>query len=579
MLVEEGSGEGVVDIVLGVSADARSVRTVLLDGEDGDGITVDQDIIPVRTAADVAERVVSAIVAAQRGAGQGGYRLSSTGVAVGDRVQAGALRSALADSRVHGVTLVSTFLAAAALTQTVGAALGYRRTALLFVEPRNATLAVVDSADGTTIAVCRVLLPADDAGWLAELAAIAAGAATSTSHPDGIFVVGSGVNVGAVTATLAAASPIPLSVPENPETSLARGAALAGAHAPLLESSTSALAWARDPGTGVVGSARTGLRHGESGFAECGDESARYEVEPLAYSAVGGDDAVEYPDFGAAQTPGARRPFLLAGSALVALFVAGVTALVLAVAVGVQPTASSQPSPGGQLTVPARQALLPPAPLPNPIQAPVRVPAPVAHRVPAPAPAPAPDSAPAPAVPAAVPAPEVPAAVPAPEVPAAVPAPEVPVPALQAPLAVPQAPAPPPGLPIPIPIPIPIPALIPLPALAPAPARAPVRAPVSSPAPAPAPVSAPGPVPGPAQVAPPSVQPVTPRPPVAILPPILHLPTKSASKSDAGSPGVGGENRDARPGQPRSGGTNRGGLPAMPGSGGSADGDSGGFRH
>ncbi|GAB4945950.1 hypothetical protein MAHJHV50_50790 [Mycobacterium avium subsp. hominissuis] len=39
---------------------------------------------------------------------------------------------------------------------------------------------------------------------------------------------------------------------EEPETALARGAALAAANAPLFASSTAALAYAQDPGTGAV---------------------------------------------------------------------------------------------------------------------------------------------------------------------------------------------------------------------------------------------------------------------------------------------------------------------------------------
>ena len=43
-----------------------------------------------------------------------------------------------------------------------------------------------------------------------------------------------------------------VSAPEEPETALARGAALASANAPLFASSTAALAYAQDPGTGAV---------------------------------------------------------------------------------------------------------------------------------------------------------------------------------------------------------------------------------------------------------------------------------------------------------------------------------------
>ena len=65
--------------------------------------------------------------------------------------------------------LVSAFMAAAALAQAVGDATNYAHTALLFVEPYTATLAVVDSADGSIAEVHRQLLPDDEDQAVAEL--------------------------------------------------------------------------------------------------------------------------------------------------------------------------------------------------------------------------------------------------------------------------------------------------------------------------------------------------------------------------------------------------------------------------
>lgn len=74
--------------------------------------------------------------------------MTSVGVTWVDQIEAAALRDALAARKVEHVMLVSSFLAAAALAQAVGNAAGYTHTALLFLEPESATLAVVDSADG-----------------------------------------------------------------------------------------------------------------------------------------------------------------------------------------------------------------------------------------------------------------------------------------------------------------------------------------------------------------------------------------------------------------------------------------------
>jgi len=62
-----------------------------------------------------------------------------------------------------------------------------------------------------------------------------------------VFVVGSGVDIPLIKPALEAATSLELSVPDEPEMALARGAALASANAPLFASSTAALAYAQDP--------------------------------------------------------------------------------------------------------------------------------------------------------------------------------------------------------------------------------------------------------------------------------------------------------------------------------------------
>jgi hypothetical protein len=86
------------------------------------------------------------------------------------------------------------------------------------------------------------------------------------SRPDGVFVVGCGVDIVSIKQQLDAMVSVRLSAPEEPDMALARGAALASANAPLFASSTAALAYALDPGTGG------GLPHrpcGAADFAGC----------------------------------------------------------------------------------------------------------------------------------------------------------------------------------------------------------------------------------------------------------------------------------------------------------------------
>ncbi|MBW0014088.1 hypothetical protein [Mycobacterium sp.] len=433
-----------------------AVRLVLVEGENGDGATVEEDNFEVPAEDDAAtiaaaDQVVSAILGTREGAAEGGYQLASTGVTFTDSVEAAALRDALAAHKVENVMLVSAFLAAAALAQTVGNQTNYARTALLYVEPDTATLAVVDSADGSIVDVQRQALPEDDETAVTELAALVSGAEALEPHPDAVFVVGSGVDIPMIMPALEAATTLPLTAPEEPETALARGAALASANAPLF-ASTAALAYAQDPGTGAIDS--FALTPGN--FQAPADAGAT----ALAYSAFpdGFGDPYDVDDAASAQLVGAgerdRRPLWLVGSAVAAIFVVGMAALAASLAIAIRPTAGVRPAPDHPVVAPTQAALAPAAPAQAPAP---EAPAPLAPAAPAPASAP---EASAPAPEASAPAPGAPVPAPVAQVPA--PAAPAPVPAAPAQAPVPGAPAPvlpPPMAPVPVPIPLPIPVI------------------------------------------------------------------------------------------------------------------------
>ncbi len=471
--------EGKVETVLGVSMAPKTVHMVLVEGENGDGVTVDEDGFEFTGNDDHSptsgpNQVISAILGTREGAAESGYELLSTGVTWTDPVEAAALRDALAEHKVENVMLVSAFLAAAALAQQVGNATGYDQTALLFVEPETATLAVVDSADGSITEVQRQPLHSDDR--VAELAAMASDAETLTNRPDGLFVVGSDVDIAPIKPALEAATSLVVSAPEEPQTALARGAALAAANAPLFSSSTAALAYAKDPGTGAIDPYAVA-----PGYFDVAADPAG--AEPLAYSAVPDeedDDAftafAQEPDtdtgytyVGVGRNRSERRTLALVSSAAAAILVVGAAAVAIAMALGVRPTTGVQSNPGQHMVTP-QQA---PAPAPAAPAPPAAAPAPIPE-APAPAPAPVPE-APAPASVAPAPVPEAPA--PAPVAPA--PVPEAPAPAPVAPAPVQEAPAPAPVPVAPAPAPVPV---------APAPV---VPAPV---APIPIPIIVPAPV-------------------------------------------------------------------------------------
>ncbi|WP_439955899.1 DUF7159 family protein, partial [Mycobacterium avium] len=234
-------------IVLGVAMTPTKVRMVLVEGESADGVTVDEDDFDVdtrRTAllGTAPDQVISAILGTREGAADSGYQLLSTGVTWTDHVEAAMLRDALIAHKVENVMLVSAFMAATALTQAVGDATNYARTAMLFVEPYSATMAVVDTADGSVSEVRRRPLPEDEDQAVAELVDMAASAESLPTRPEGLVLVGSGVDVPLIKPALEAATSLELSVPDEPEMALARGAALASANPTLFASSTAALA-------------------------------------------------------------------------------------------------------------------------------------------------------------------------------------------------------------------------------------------------------------------------------------------------------------------------------------------------
>lgn len=442
---------GFVDIVLGVSMTPTTVRMVLVEGDKADGVTVDHDVFDIdadggSATTSAPDQVIAAILGTRESATEGGHHLLSTGVAWRDHAEAAALRDALTARKIEDVLLVSELHAAGALAQAVGRATGYDRTALIFLERDTATLSVVDTADGSIVKVQNQSLHSDDA--VAELTGLVAGLETLEAPPQAVFVVGSGVSIGAIKLELDMATSLPVIAPDEPDLALARGAALASAQAPRYEASTVGLAYANDR----TGTTAAPLYAADPSRADTQVAGSEYGAAPaaLAYSDFPDDDPLELvaPSFepepfdprpAPRETQG-RKPFLLVGSALTSIFVIGVTALVISLAVAIRPTVDQRPNPGESAIVPT--------PAPETIQAP----APMAQ-VPAPAPAPAPPpetiQAPVPVVkeaPQAAPrtvyvAP--PAAKPA--VPAADPAP---APAAPAPALPPEAPAPLPPPPV-----------------------------------------------------------------------------------------------------------------------------------
>lgn len=311
---------------------SAAVGVVVVEGEHADGATVDHQVFDVDRAGGAPDQVIAALLGTRKSAREAGYRVTSVGIAVSDEAEVAVLRHALAEHQIDNVMLVSPFLAAVALVQATSNVTHYARTGLLFVEPENAALAVVDSADGSITDIQHRRLSRDDDAAVAELTGLVAAAEGLQSGPEGVFAVGAGVDVAMIKPALAEMTSLPFSAPQHQDVALARGAALASADAPLFVSSTSGMAWAQDSG----GSNRS----------------------PVADSRL--------LDFNVNEIEQAHKPFMLVGSVLAALFIVGVGSLVIALALSMRSTAADRPSAGGNIIAPAHSAAPPRVQVPGP---------------------------------------------------------------------------------------------------------------------------------------------------------------------------------------------------------------------
>lgn len=417
--------EEFVDIVLGVSLTPKTVRLVLVEGIKADGEIVDHDTFDVTPSdgsatSSASAQVVAAVQGTLESAREGGHQLKAIGVTWSDHEEAAKLRDALAAAGIDDAILISELHAAGALAQTAGRAVGYESTGLLFLDRDAATLSVVRTDDGSIVKVLSRSLHSTDA--MAVLTDMASAVAAQDTPPQGMFVVGSGVDVASVKSHLQDLVSIPVNAPEESGLALARGAAIAAASAPIFDASTVGLAYSQDPDGATAGNGYAGLVGADEHIGLAAADS------PLAA------DDLDFHDEPVAEE--GRKPFLLVGSALTSVFVIGVIALVISLAVSIRPTADQRPDPGQSAIVP--NAAAPAAPLPEIAQQPAPAPA-AAPPAPAPpsetikAPIPVVQQEQAPRRQVYVAPPEAPPA-PAPDPPAAAPAPDPAPPAVVPPV-------------------------------------------------------------------------------------------------------------------------------------------------
>ena len=344
-----------MEIVLGVSMTPTAIRMVAVEGDHADGVTVDHDVFAVASADDAAksdatEHVVAALVGTRQSALEAGHDLLSTGITCGSHDDAAALRRALTAEGFDDVAIISEELAAGALAQAAGQAVGDERTALLLIGSDTATLSVVQTADGAVMNTRFRHLDDTDAG--VALADLVDGLDSNEPAPGSLFLICPDQDTAAFADILRDKTPLPVSAPQHSGLALARGAALASTHT-----------------------------------------NAELLTMGLAYSLD--DDLGTEPGYVAPQ----RKPLFLVGSVL-SIFVLGVAALVISVAVSIRLTSSQHTSPPQAAAPPVAAApsvqntppvKLPPPPAPasaspplapRPTAPPAPAPMPVQHRAP-----------------------------------------------------------------------------------------------------------------------------------------------------------------------------------------------------
>ena len=222
-----------METVLGLSVTATNVQTVLVEGRDADGATLEHDELavfargasPARASEQVAEAVLSIAEA-------DGHQLHAIGVTWSQDadLEAALVLDSLAGAGFENVVAVQLPQAAEALARSIGRVIGYERTAVCVVEHNAVVLSLVDTLGGEVeTLVNRAIGDGDLLDWVSSVFD------RDDWRPEGLFVVGSIGGLDALAASLERGLGVPVFDPPEAELALAHGAALASAYGPAVE--------------------------------------------------------------------------------------------------------------------------------------------------------------------------------------------------------------------------------------------------------------------------------------------------------------------------------------------------------
>ncbi len=320
-----------MDVTLGVVVDRAMARIALLDAAPPYAV-IDQSQIDL--ADQSVDTLVSTLVSTERMLTESGHRLVRTTICSADPGRVAAVVEALAGAGMADVSAVSN---SAAVTAATKALVGEATTAALVSDGETAALSIIDvEADATALIAVEQVVDGDrNAAFRALLERFSEEPGGATS----VVLLGAS-GEGAETDSLRQASPVPLHLPEGHEYAVARGAALAGFHAPPAGGPV-AQGVSLNTAETVMSPQAQQLAYSEV------DEAEDYAVDSAAVplqtpmAPLSSVDPNEF-EFEEDDAPAGRPRVLLLGSAVAALVVVGFAALAVSVAIGIRPAVSSQ---------------------------------------------------------------------------------------------------------------------------------------------------------------------------------------------------------------------------------------------
>jgi hypothetical protein len=222
----------ILDTVLGVSVTPTTVGWVLAEGHGADGTILDHHELKLRggpgvRAVSTAEQVADEVLQVDAMAGAGDRRLRVIGVTWTDEAstEAALLLEALTHAGFDNVVPVRFLEAVETLARAIAPVIGYEQTAVCILEHEWANVVMVDTHDGETRTAVKHVRGGFDGltSWLSGMFD------RSGWRPSGVLVVGSDLDISALSWQLEKALPVPVFAQTMAQVTVARGAALAAA--------------------------------------------------------------------------------------------------------------------------------------------------------------------------------------------------------------------------------------------------------------------------------------------------------------------------------------------------------------